>query len=354
MEIPVANIYYLLAYAWDKLAEQRIVLRNADDCKTPLDLLAKILANGTTHLFKKGLDRNYREQEDSLAGIKGKLLLAESLKQQTFQRGKAVCRFDEFNHDVLHNQILKATLGRLQNLKILDEKIRREVRLLFNRFHEVSDISLSKPVFRRVQLHRNNQFYGFLLHVCELLNNNLLPDEEPGQFRFRDFLKDEKQMPGLFEAFVRNFFKKELDRAKWVSVRREDIKWQFIQNDHVLLPKMQTDVCLRTADRKIIVETKFSKNILTGHRGGAEKLSREHLSQIFSYLKNQKPDDLLAPKAKGILLYASTVISISADFEDEKGHRIAVRTVDLSADWQHIAEQLKRIVETTEISETQQ
>ena len=286
MNIPVANIYYLLAYAWDKLTEQRIVLRDSDDCKTPLDLLAKILANGTTHLFKKGLDRNYREQEDSLAGIKGKLLLAESLKKQTFQRGRAICRFDEFNHDVLHNQILKSTLGRLQYLKILDEKIRREVRLLYNRFHDVSEINLSKPVFRRVQLHRNNQFYGFLLHVCELLNDNFLPDEEHGQFRFRDFLKDENQMPRLFESFVHNFYIKELDRKKWVSVKREDIEWQFFQKGHELLPKMQTDVCLRTADRKIIVETKFSKNILKSNRGGAGKLSREHLSQIFSYLKN--------------------------------------------------------------------
>ena len=85
--------------------------------------------------------------------------------------------------------------------------------MLFHRFHEVSEINLSRPVFRRVQLHRNNQFYGFLLHVCELLLDNFLPDEEPGQFRFRDFLQDENQMPGLFEAFVRNFYKKETEFA---------------------------------------------------------------------------------------------------------------------------------------------
>ncbi len=347
MKIPVANIYYLLAYAWDKLAEQRIVLRDAEECKTPLDLLAKILANGTAHLFKIGLDRNYRENEDTLAGVKGKLLLAESLKKRTFQHGRAVCRFDEFNYDVLHNQILKSTLGRLQKMKILDEKIRRDVRLLHARFHEVSEITLKKSDFRCVRLHRNNQFYGFLLNVCELLHDNFLPDEQVGQHRFRDFLKDENQMPGLFEAFVRNFYKRELPAG--FRVKRDDIFWQFSSNSadsHYFLPKMQTDVSIRTAERKIIVETKFSQNILKSNRGGAEKLSREHLSQIFSYLKNQSPDDPLAQKAEGILLYASTGVSISADFSDEAGHRIGVRTVDLSADWKTISDELLRIAET--------
>jgi hypothetical protein len=63
-------------------------------------------------------------------------------------------------------------------------------------------------------------------------------------------------------------------------------------------------------------------------------------------LKNQRPDDHLARQATGVLLYASTGVSISADFEDSDGHRISVRTVDLSADWQHIRKQLLLIPET--------
>lgn len=346
MDIPVANIYYLLAYAWDKLAESSMVRVDANSCKNPLDLLAIVLVNGTIYLFKKGLDRNYREHGELIAGIKGKLLLAESLKQQTFQRGKAVCQFDEFTHNVLHNQILKSILGRLQNVKSLNPKIRKDIRMLFQRFHEVSEISLNKSVFRHVQLHRNNQFYGFLLHVCELLFDNLLPDEQKGRYHFREFWKDENQMPALFEAFVRNFYIKELNREKWITVKRENMEWQFIQKQHPFLPKMQTDVSMCTADKKIIVETKFSKNILKSHRGGTEKISREHLSQIFSYLKNQKPDDPLAQHATGVLLYAGTGEDISVDFEDDGGHRISVRTLDLSADWQHIRGQLLLILET--------
>ncbi len=344
MKIPVANIYYLLAYAWDKLEESRLAQVNAAACSTPLDLLAKVLANGTAYLFKKGLDRNYREQEAVLPAIKGKLLVAGSVKELAFQRGKALCNFDEFDYDVLHNRILKTMMGRLQNAKGLDDNVLREVRLLRNRFHEVSEVTLSKPLFRRVQLHRNNHFYAFLLNICELLFDNLLPDERTGQYHFREFWKDDAQMPSLFEAFVRNFYRREL-KGKY-RVSKEYIRWQFAASDdaaYALLPRMETDVVLRNASRKIIIDTKYYKDVLTQRfEEGVQKLRREHLSQLFSYLKNQISDDPISARAEGVLLYATAGLKMQVDFMSE-GHRLAVRSVDLSGDWKQIRAELMAV-----------
>ena len=41
----------------------------------------------------------------------------------------------------------------------------------------MSEIVLRGDSFRRVQLHRNNAFYGFLLNVCQILHEELLPEE---------------------------------------------------------------------------------------------------------------------------------------------------------------------------------
>ena len=57
MDIPIQNIYYLLCYAWDKLAERDIVDVQPIDQTTLTDLFAQVLINGTHHLVKRGFDR---------------------------------------------------------------------------------------------------------------------------------------------------------------------------------------------------------------------------------------------------------------------------------------------------------
>lgn len=92
---------------------------------------------------------------------------------------------------------------------------------------DVRDIDLTSRCFGQVQLYRNNQFYDFLLKVCELVFRHLLPTEQPGASQFRDFLRDERQMAVLFENFVRNFYRTETA----YRVKREDIYWQWIAVD---------------------------------------------------------------------------------------------------------------------------
>ena len=53
VNIPIQNIYYLLCYAWDKLAEKDVVAVEAIDTTTLADLFARVLINGTNHLLKR-------------------------------------------------------------------------------------------------------------------------------------------------------------------------------------------------------------------------------------------------------------------------------------------------------------
>src|SRR5260370_27148507 len=87
----------------------------------------------------------------------------------------------------------------------------------------VREIELHAGHFRRVQLHRNNRIYAFLLHVCEFVHEHWLPIERGGARRFRDFIRD--GLPSLFEKFVLNFYRHELP-AGW-TVSAPVIQWQF-------------------------------------------------------------------------------------------------------------------------------
>ncbi|MBK8151386.1 MAG: hypothetical protein IPK58_25130 [Acidobacteria bacterium] len=177
-----------------------------------------------------------------------------------------------------------------------------------------------------------NKFYDFVLRVCRIVFENRLLSERTGEFEFQDFVRDERKMSSLFEEFVRRFYEIEQNEFR---VGREDIYWQLRGPDRALLPKMQTDVTLRNAREKIIIEAKFYNEPLKGSYD-SEKLPAANLYQLFSYLLNQRSDER-SMRTTGILLYARTDRDIDLDYEYE-GHRFLVRTVNLAAGWKEIAE----------------
>ncbi|HDQ16473.1 MAG TPA: hypothetical protein ENN45_05390, partial [Bacteroidetes bacterium] len=95
MSIPIQNIYYLLCYAWNKLDESDIVDVNSISTTELIDLFGKVLSNGISRLFKQGLDRYYIEHENSIVGVKGKLNLPKTIKENSLQIGRTICSYDE-------------------------------------------------------------------------------------------------------------------------------------------------------------------------------------------------------------------------------------------------------------------
>ena len=127
-EIPIANIYYLLCYAWDAL-EEKETLADVDalDSTDLLDLFARVLVNGTRRLLRRGLDRGYLPREDEIPGVRGKLLVTQTLRRNLLRQGRAACAWDELEYDTLPNRILKTTLQRLHDAEVLDPATRADV-----------------------------------------------------------------------------------------------------------------------------------------------------------------------------------------------------------------------------------
>tara|TARA_B100000315_G_C14501525_1_gene552560 strand:+ start:104 stop:682 length:579 start_codon:yes stop_codon:yes gene_type:complete len=191
-----------------------------------------------------------------------------------------------------------------------------------------------------VQLHRNNQFYDFLLKVCELVHRHQLVSDAPGASKFAEFDQDRRQMAVLFEAFVRNFLKIHSE----YRVKRENIYWRWKAADDVaagLLPKMQTDVSLISDTRKIIIDCKYTPEA-TQHHYGANTLRSSHLYQIFAYLSNLPAGDLAA-SCEVMLLYPTIDVPLSATYTD-KGQTISIRTINLNQPWQRIHDDLLDLV----------
>jgi 5-methylcytosine-specific restriction enzyme subunit McrC len=344
--IPVQNIYYLLCYAWNKLDEQDVVEVDATSCSNIADLFAKVLISGTTHLFRRGLDRNYTVLRDETSTIRGKLCFGDSLKRLSFQQARAVCERDELSYDTPHNQILKTSLRLLAGVDELGTARRDELIGLYRRFHNISEANLSERVFASVQLHRNNRFYDFLLKVCQLLWANLLPTERKGKSKFRGFERDEVAMRYLFEEFVRNFYKKELCDF---SVGRRRIAWKATaldEDSEAFLPRLETDIRLLSPNRQIIIDTKFKKECLQSYFD-TEKLVSSNIYQMFTYVKNASADNV-GQSIEGMLLYPTVSKEVNANY-DMSGHRISVRTINLNQAWEGIHNDLLGLVSSSSL-----
>ncbi|WP_419655992.1 McrC: methyl-coenzyme M reductase operon protein C [Desulfosarcina variabilis str. Montpellier] len=338
-KIPIQNIYYLLCYSWNKLEEKDIVQVSDIDSTNILDLFAKVLIQGVKHLFKRGLDRGYIANEDQTKCLRGKICFGPTYKKNLLAKAQIHCEFDEFSHNVLHNQILKSTIGLLIDYKGLNRDLQNELLGLFRKMQQIDDIELRNSLFSRVQLHRNNAFYDFLLKICEIIHENLLISEDPGKSKFRDFFRDEHRMASVFENFVRNFYKIEVPGCK---VKSEVISWDAIlldESSNSYLPKMITDVSIEFEDFKVVIEAKYYKKALLEHYG-KEKYHSVHFYQLFSYLKNLEAKGGLNTNASGILLYPTAYSEKISEGMILNGHKVMVQTINLNQDWQLIQNDL--------------
>jgi 5-methylcytosine-specific restriction enzyme subunit McrC len=168
LAIPIENIYYLFCYAWNRFEEAKSVPLSGTTSPDLPNLLGRVLLQGSRSLLRRGLDRNYQPFVDDIATVRGHIDLSQTLRLQARSIRRLTCEFDELSHDLLHNQILKASLKRLARAPMIERGLAHDLQLTAQRMADVSDIWLERTAFARVQLHRNNAYYDLVLKVAAI------------------------------------------------------------------------------------------------------------------------------------------------------------------------------------------
>lgn len=347
MAIPVANIYYLLCYAWDEFAPRQMTDVGGEQFPDTLHLFSRLLVIGLRSLHRRGFERGYVPIEQPTGVVRGRILMRNTTRLRTRRPQQVFCAFDDLSADVLSNQILKATVRRILGEDTLDMSLRGDLRHSCTLLPEVSDINLSPRLFHEVRLHQNNRLYSFLIHICRFFYESLQALEQPGRFRFQEVDRDEKRMRRVFEKFVRNFFTR---RQRIFAVKRDRIEWQALSvagSNLALLPAMETDVTLRSIDRTIVIECKYTESLYQ-QRFFAEKLRSTHLYQLSAYLLNLEsrpsPDGI----ADGILLYPTAGVDLDQSYR-LNNHNVMVRTIDLNQPWHQVESEMLALLDPVPI-----
>lgn len=336
--IPVQNIYYMLSYAFQVLKEQGYRSVATETFDNTAELCAAILAKGVTMLLKRGLGREYLDKTEALSTLRGKLEVSESIKGQTVLKKQMVCSYDDFSVNTQMNRVIKSTMLLLLRANIAKAR-KRALKKCLVFFDGVEEVNLYAVDWHR-RYDRSNRHYQLLMAVCWLVVKGLLQTQADGSAKLMDFL-DEQRMCRLYEKFILEYYRKEHPE---LHASPSQIPWQLDDGISDLLPVMQSDITLEKDGRTLIIDAKYYAHTLQS-RYDAQTLHSGNLYQIFTYVKNR--DAALADgthRVSGMLLYARTDEALLPDNTYRmSGNQISVRTLDLNAPFDRIAEQLDAI-----------
>lgn len=338
--IRIQNIYYMLAYAFHVLNEQGYKNITTEDFDNTAELCAAILARGIKIQIKRGLGKEYISRTESLASLRGKIDITESIKTQALQRRQLVCSYDEFSVNSFMNRIIKSTILLLLRADIAKTR-KKELKKLLVYFDDVAPIDLHS-VNWNMQYNRNNQTYRMLIGICYLIIKGLLQTQSDGTTKLMDFL-DEQRMHRLYEKFILEYYRKEYPQ---IIANASQIPWQLDDDMGAMLPVMQTDIMLSYGEKTLIIDAKYYAHT-TQLQYDKHTLHSGNVYQIFTYVKNKEAELADRPhEVSGMLLYAKTDEDIYPENEYwMSGNRIEVRTLNLDGDFSMIKAQLDGIVQ---------
>ena len=338
--IPVQNVYYMLAYAFQVLNEDGYRNVATEQFNNVAELCAAILTKGVSLQLKRGLGRDYISETETLSGLRGKIDITESIKTQTMLRRQMVCTYDEFSVNTYMNRIIKTTMLKLLHADI-DKARKKEIRKLLVFFDEVQELDVHTINWSQ-QYSRNNQTYRMLVSICYLVLKGLLQTTTDGSTKLMQFV-DEQRMCRLYEKFILEYYRKEHPE---ITANASQIPWQLDNDFSDMLPVMQTDIMLSQGAKVLIIDAKYYEHT-TQTQYDKHTLHSNNLYQIFTYVKN-KEYELREEQHEvaGMLLYAKTEEEIQPDQKYKmSGNRISVRTLDLNLDFSEIRKQLDGTVE---------
>lgn len=344
--IPLRNVYFMLTYAFRCLRQASYADLDATEFPDAKNLFAAILGKGVAQAVKQGLYREYTEKSEASPIVRGKLNFSETIRIRCQNKPDVLCEFDDLSEDNLSNRILKTTMVFLTRDKTIKPDLRDQLKNNLFYFGKIGEVNPTQISWSTIRFQRNNLIYEMLLSICWLFLDKMLQIDEQGKYTVAQFPED--FLFNVYENFVYEYIRQDIKGTpgyEELQVKHgSSLKWRVpeeqIENEY--LPTMITDIMLQQGTKTLIIDTKCYREIFQQNQN-KKTLRSQHLYQIFAYVKNCGVEG-----ASGLLLYAETANERIDDKDKYKfnmdGNTICARTLDLSADFESIKEQLTIII----------
>jgi 5-methylcytosine-specific restriction enzyme subunit McrC len=231
-------------------------------------------------IVKRGLRSDYSALQDNMFALRGKLQMAEHLRQNLCRRDRFFAEFDEFSPDRAENRLLHAALRQVLSWtgSQTNQRLARELCFVF------ADVPISERPsvdLLRVRLDRGMAHYSVALAWATLILEDESPLTGTGGHRSPSLLFP---MEAVFEAFVAKHLKRQISLPFHLKpqvetfslVRHLEQNWFRLKPD--FLVKASGSNCL-------VLDTKWKLLDIKKKSNGTDKygLSQADFYQLYAY-----------------------------------------------------------------------
>jgi 5-methylcytosine-specific restriction enzyme subunit McrC len=315
--IPVASVLTLACYAYDLGPPPETLVEEARlDASGPADWLALLLTLEVERLLALGLRYGYREVEEGLPYIRGRIDFGV-LRCGESKSGLVPCRYEDFVLDTAENRILRGTLEILA-AGDLAPQIRRRLWRTLSMFRQVTFVRPSQLLFSQARLNRLNSHYEPALTLCRLVLECAGLDVESGNVTTRGFFFS---MAAVFEKAVERALREGFGRRNTHSQREYRDRIRVIDGEPSIPVTIKPDNVIGPSGTPwLIVDAKYKMPLIDHH---GDRFRNSDLYQAFTYA--------VALEAPALLVYPRCGQDIDVTFETN-GNAVRVLTVDLAND----------------------
>ena len=198
-KIDIPQTLSLACYASDLARFQRADFDFADADALP-DILALALSRHARRAFSRGLLHGYREEEDALHTVRGRVQFSEMIRRRFGAPPPVDVRYDEFTDDILENRLVKAAAARLAATRLRSRAARRGLGRIAATLDNVSLAEFRAKDPPQPRFDRLNEHYRGVVSLSRLiLRLSAFESRRGTAARAAGFLIN---MNALFQEFV--------------------------------------------------------------------------------------------------------------------------------------------------------
>ncbi|AEI36765.1 McrC family protein [Francisella salina] len=284
-----------------------------------LEVFIRLFADNLLELLQNDYRRNYVAQEDNLKFVKGKINFTKHLRHNYIDKSKFYCNYDEYESNILLNQLLKATIKKCISSTKSSFAILQKCDQLLT---DVDDKRFTNPnICKRVKFTRLNQKYEYVFNLAKLLlfgNSPKLTTKDNYTFSIMF------DMNALFEEAIFEILDSNKSDFDITNIKAQSPQKKIFDKGSVANFKMKPDIYIEKGGKTIIVDTKY-KLIETIKESNSTKkqVSQSDVYQMFAYSQYYRTE-------KCILLYPQFVKSFDNEFSSKDiGFNLQISTIDL-------------------------
>lgn len=244
-----------------------------------LDVFIAEFLSAVAHLVKRGLRSDYKAQQGNLFALRGKLQMAEHLRQNLCRRDRFFAEFDEFSPNRAENRLLHAALQRVLawTSSQTNQQLARELCFVF------ADIppSTSPAIdFQQVRLDRDMAHYDAALAWARLILEERSPLTGTGGHHAQSLLFP---MEALFEALVAKHLARQLRQG--FTLRTQTSSLSLVRHLEQHWFRLKPDLLIQSLKiNRLALDTKW-KLLDSAKANGSEKygLSQGDFYQLHAY-----------------------------------------------------------------------